>query len=141
MWPCFYGIDFASRAELIASGMGVEQIRASIGADSLAFVSLEGLTAASSQRADRLCRACFDGSYPIPVPERELAGKHVLEGAVRPGGVGRPPRASSPQPADHRADHDHAASGQVVVHNGLATVDRMDAVLGQELEADAMARP
>src|SRR5213078_909186 len=41
MWPCFYGIDFATKAELIASGLGVEEIRASIGADSLAFVSLE----------------------------------------------------------------------------------------------------
>src|SRR5215210_5068208 len=78
-WPCFYGIDFATRAELIANGLGVEEIRASIGADSLAFVSLDGLTAASDQRADRLCRACFDGSYPIPVPQRDLLGKHVLE--------------------------------------------------------------
>jgi len=83
MWPCFYGIDFASRAELIASGLGVEQIRASIGADSLAFVSLSGLTAASAQPADRLCRACFDGQYPIPVPQRDLIGKHVLEGLAR----------------------------------------------------------
>ncbi|MFX3735706.1 amidophosphoribosyltransferase, partial [Streptococcus suis] len=68
MWPCFYGIDFASRAELIASGLGVEEIRASIGADSLAYVSLDGLTAASAQPADKLCRACFDGQYPIEVP-------------------------------------------------------------------------
>jgi amidophosphoribosyltransferase len=80
MWPCFYGIDFASRAELIASGLGVEEIRASIGADSLAFVSLSGLTAASAQPADRLCRACFDGQYPIPVPQRDLIGKHVSRG-------------------------------------------------------------
>jgi amidophosphoribosyltransferase len=135
MWPCFYGIDFASRAELIASGMGVEQIRASIGADSLAFVSLEGLTAASGQRADRLCRACFDGSYPIPIPERDLAGKHLLE-----GGAGRSPVPGT-QLAGHPADHEHVAPGQVVVHNGLATVDRMDAVLGQDLAADVLARP
>ncbi len=85
MWPCFYGIDFASRAELIASGMGVEQIRASIGADSLAFVSIEGLTGASNQRADRLCRACFDGSYPIEVPQQQLIGKHLLEGPALVG--------------------------------------------------------
>ncbi len=135
MWPCFYGIDFASRAELIASGMGVEQIRSSIGADSLAFVSLEGLTAASGQRADRLCRACFDGTYPIPIPERDLAGKHLLEAGT---GVRSVPGS---QMAGHRADHEHVASGQVVVHNGLATVDRMDAVLGQDLEADVLARP
>ena len=131
MWPCFYGIDFASRAELIASGMGVEEIRSSIGADSLAFVSLEGLTAASSQPAERLCRACFDGSYPIPIPKRDLATKHVLEGA------GAVRRATRSQLAGHTAEHEHVASGQVVVHNGLASVDRMDAVLGQELDGDA----
>ena len=81
--PCFYGIDFASKAELIASGLTVEEIRASIGADSLAFVSLEGLTAATAQTADRLCRACFTGDYPIPIPQQDLIGKHVLEGLQR----------------------------------------------------------
>jgi amidophosphoribosyltransferase len=83
MNPCFYGIDFASKAELIASGLSVEEIRASIGADSLAFVSLDGLTAASAQPADKLCRACFTGEYPIALPEQELIGKHVLEGLAR----------------------------------------------------------
>jgi len=78
-WPCFYGIDFASKAELIASGLDVEGIRASIGADSLGYVSLDGLVAASEQPPNRLCRACFDGQYPIPLPAPELVGKHVLE--------------------------------------------------------------
>ncbi|MBC7677546.1 MAG: amidophosphoribosyltransferase [Pseudorhodobacter sp.] len=81
--PCFYGIDFASKAELIAAGLSVEEIRASIGADSLAFVSLEGLTAASAQPADKLCRACFTGDYPIALPEQDVLGKHVLEGVAR----------------------------------------------------------
>ena len=83
MNPCFYGIDFASKAELIAAGLSVEEIRASIGADSLAFVSLEGLTAASAQPADKLCRACFTGDYPIALPEQDVMGKHVLEGVAR----------------------------------------------------------
>ena len=48
-WPCFYGIDFATRAELVASGLDVEGVRRSIGADSLGYVSLEGLIAASEQ--------------------------------------------------------------------------------------------
>ena len=47
-WPCFYGIDFATRAELIAGSLSVEEIRESIGADSLGFVSLDGLTAATT---------------------------------------------------------------------------------------------
>jgi amidophosphoribosyltransferase len=79
-WPCFYGIDFASKAELIASGLDVEGIRRSIGADSLGYVSLDGLIVASEQPRSRLCHACFDGDYPIPLPAPELVGKHVLEG-------------------------------------------------------------
>ncbi|HEX6920172.1 MAG TPA: amidophosphoribosyltransferase [Actinomycetes bacterium] len=78
-WPCFYGIDFASPAELIANGLAVEEIRQSIDADSLAYISLEGLVAATEQPMDRLCRACFDGVYPVPLPEPELLGKHLLE--------------------------------------------------------------
>jgi amidophosphoribosyltransferase len=76
-WPCFYGIDFASRAELIANGLDVEGIRASVGADSLGYVSLEGLVASSDQPHSRLCSACFDGHYPIPLSD--TVGKNVLE--------------------------------------------------------------
>jgi amidophosphoribosyltransferase len=68
VWPCFYGIDFATRAELIAGRMSPGEICASIGADSLGYVSLEGLIEATTLPAGRLCRACFDGQYPIPVP-------------------------------------------------------------------------
>jgi amidophosphoribosyltransferase len=77
-WPCFYGIDFARRDELIAGRESIAEIMASIGADSLGYVSLEGLIAATTVPAGRLCRACFDGRYPIPVAEAER-GKHVLE--------------------------------------------------------------
>ena len=89
-WPCFYGIDFASKAELIANGLDTDGIRASIGADSLGYVSLAGLITASEQPKSRLCRACFDGEYPIALPSDEAGnptvGKHVLEGAVGCGG-------------------------------------------------------
>ena len=77
-WPCFYGIDFASRAELIAGNLGVPEIRTSIGADSLGYVSLETLIAATTLPAERLCHACFDGRYPLSVAEADR-GKHVLE--------------------------------------------------------------
>ena len=77
-WPCFYGIDFATRAELIAGSLPVAEIRDSIGADSLGFISLAGLTEATTLPAGQLCRACFNGSYPIPVAEAER-GKHLLE--------------------------------------------------------------
>jgi amidophosphoribosyltransferase len=82
-WPCFYGIDFASRAELVANGLDVDGVRRSIGADSLGYVTLDGLVGASEQPASRLCTACFDGNYPIPLPAPELVGKHVLEGIER----------------------------------------------------------
>jgi amidophosphoribosyltransferase len=94
-WPCFYGIDFATRAELIASGLDVDGIRRSIGADSLGYVSLDGLVAASEQPKSRLCRACFDGDYPIPLPAPELIGKHVLESLS--DSAGGPPSTALPR--------------------------------------------
>jgi amidophosphoribosyltransferase len=82
-WPCFYGIDFASRAELVANGLDIDGIRASIGADSLAYVSLDGLVDATTLPEQRLCTACFTGTYPIDIPDPDLIGKHVLEGIER----------------------------------------------------------
>jgi len=67
-WPCFYGIDFATRAELIAPGLSVDEICRSLGADSLGYISIEGLTASTGVSGKKLCRACFDGHYPVPVP-------------------------------------------------------------------------
>jgi amidophosphoribosyltransferase len=87
-WPCFYGIDFASRAELIAGSLSVDEIRVAIGADSLGYVSLEGLMAATTQPSGKLCHACFDGDYPLPVDAAEQ-GKYLLEGAAAgPAGSG-----------------------------------------------------
>ncbi|CAN5437353.1 amidophosphoribosyltransferase [soil metagenome] len=95
-WPCFYGIDFASKAELLANGLDNEGIRASIGADSLGYISLDGVIAASEQPKTRLCRACFDGEYPIKLPD--VVGKHVLEGIGR--AVGNPTGARAPEVAE-----------------------------------------
>ena len=78
-WPCFYGIDFASRAELIASGLDLEEIRRSIGADSLGYVSLEGLIEATTVPQEKLCSACFTGEYPIRIPADMSEGKMRLE--------------------------------------------------------------
>ncbi len=79
-WPCFYGVDFATKAELIANGLSVDEICTSIGADSLGFISLDGLVAATNNAKNDLCRACFDGVYPVALPEQALLGKHMLEG-------------------------------------------------------------
>ena len=77
--PCFYGIDMATRAELVASGLTIEEIRDFVGADSLAYISLDALVSTTRRAKTSLCRACFDGEYPIPVPQEQLAsGKDVL---------------------------------------------------------------
>jgi amidophosphoribosyltransferase len=78
-WPCFYGIDFATRAELIATGIGVEEVCTSIGADSLGYISEEGMIAATDQPASALCTACFTGSYPVGVPDTSPLGKNLFE--------------------------------------------------------------
>ncbi|MDP9608490.1 MULTISPECIES: amidophosphoribosyltransferase [Streptomyces] len=78
-WPCFFGIDFATRAELIANGLSVEEIGKSLGADSLAYISLDGMIEATTIAKPDLCRACFDGEYPMELPDPELLGKHLLE--------------------------------------------------------------
>ena len=88
-WPCFYGIDFATRAELIANGLGTEEICASIGADSLGYISLEGMIQATGQPEERLCRACFTGEYPIALPDESLLGKHLLEATLQSPTMGR----------------------------------------------------
>ncbi|MVA75404.1 amidophosphoribosyltransferase [Auraticoccus sp. F435] len=80
-WPCFYGIDFATRAQLIANGLSVEEICRSIDADSLGYISLDGLVGATTLPKDDLCRACFDGVYPVEIPLSERTGRHGLDAA------------------------------------------------------------
>ncbi|WP_037574041.1 amidophosphoribosyltransferase [Phaeacidiphilus oryzae] len=104
-WPCFFGIDFATRAELIANGLSVEEIGKSLGADSLAYISIEGMVEATDQPKERLCRACFDGEYPMELPDPGLLGKHLLEaeiasGSAASGNAERTPRAGSPADLD-----------------------------------------
>ena len=65
---CFYGIDLADPAEMIASTHSVEEIRESIGATSLAYISHDGLVAATRRPESELCRACLTARYPTAVP-------------------------------------------------------------------------
>ena len=90
-WPCFYGIDFASRAELIANGATIEEISQAIGADSLAYISEDGMIDATRQPRERLCTACFTGKYPIELPGADKLGKNLLE-RTDLGGLPPPPR-------------------------------------------------
>ncbi len=63
--PCYYGIDFASRGELIAAVKSVDEIRDHLGLDSIYYLSLEGLVEAIGAGTDTFCKACFDGKYPV----------------------------------------------------------------------------
>ena len=65
--PCFFGVDMATKWELIAANKSVEEIRQHIGADTLGFLSLEGLVQSTRQTDAELCNACFTGRYPIDV--------------------------------------------------------------------------
>jgi amidophosphoribosyltransferase len=82
--PCFYGIDFAAEDELIAGGRSVEEIRASIGATTLAYLSLDGLQEATRRPADSVCRACLTREYPTAVPEEGARAKLRFELARAP---------------------------------------------------------
>ena len=75
--PCFYGIDFPTRKELIASKYSIKKIRDFIRADSLEYLSLEGMLNAMPLPKNHFCTACFSGDYPTKLPKR--LGKGILE--------------------------------------------------------------
>ena len=67
-FPCYYGIDFSSRGELIAARMDVKELTQHLGLDSLQYLSIEGMLEASGREKpeQHFCKACFDGDYPVP---------------------------------------------------------------------------
>jgi amidophosphoribosyltransferase len=78
-FPCFYGIDMATRRELVAANFSVEEIREKIGADSLGYLSVEGLLEAVHDGEELRCLACFTGDYPIPIPQKKRVAKDIFE--------------------------------------------------------------
>jgi amidophosphoribosyltransferase len=81
MWPCYLGVDMASRDELIAANSSVDEIREAIGADSLGYLSLDGLFRAIGHPRSQFCAACLTGSYPVPV--NGVIDKHALERTIQ----------------------------------------------------------
>ncbi len=77
-FPCFFGIDTPEKDKLIASRMNDEEIAEHVSADSVKYLSIEGLIKAIGIPKNCFCCACFDGKYPIPVKEAE-GGKFALE--------------------------------------------------------------
>jgi len=76
-WPCFYGMDTADRSTLIAANMEIEEIREHLGADSLGYLSLDGLLEATGVADAGFCTACLSGDYPTSIPD--VTDKHQLE--------------------------------------------------------------
>ena len=89
-YPCFMGIDIGSKKELIAVGRTEEEICEVIGADTLAYLRMDGLVKAVGHTIDNFCLACFDGEYPVSVPVQLEMDKLALEPKVRAVPAGRP---------------------------------------------------
>ena len=68
-WPCFYGMDTVDRSTLIAAKMGVDEIAEHLGADSLGYLSLDGLLESTGVADAGFCTACLSGEYPTDIPE------------------------------------------------------------------------
>jgi len=70
-WPCFYGLDTGKRSDLLAADMSVGEISDYLGVDSLAYLDLDRLVAATGSPREAFCTACFSGDYPVPVPDHD----------------------------------------------------------------------
>jgi len=73
--PCFYGIDFPSKKELIASSHTIEEIRIFLGLDSIGYLSIEGMFKAINMSENNFCAACFNGRYPVEVKDTLTGGR------------------------------------------------------------------
>jgi amidophosphoribosyltransferase len=77
MNPCVYGIDFPDRSKLMAANYSLEEIRKYLNADSLHYLSLDGMVAATGLSKESFCMACYDGHYPVPFDP--TVDKHTIE--------------------------------------------------------------
>jgi amidophosphoribosyltransferase len=77
MNPCVYGIDFPDRSKLMAANHSIDEIRKYLSADSLSYLSQDGMVKATGLSKESFCMACYDGRYPVPYDP--LADKHIIE--------------------------------------------------------------
>jgi amidophosphoribosyltransferase len=96
--PCFYGIDFGTREELIAARKTVAEIREYLGVDSLHYITIDGMVEATGFPKDEFCLACFNEHYPIPLPRQMELGKFIFEQTRGEDGEGDSPPASTEFP-------------------------------------------
>jgi amidophosphoribosyltransferase len=83
-FPCHYGIDMATQRELVAAHHTVADVCRQIGATSLGYLSIEGLLRACGQPRERFCLACFNGDYPVPIPDDVELDKYLFETVTTP---------------------------------------------------------
>ncbi len=118
-WPCFYGMDTGSRSELLAADMSVGEIRDFLGVDSLAYLELDRLIAATGASADSFCTACLSGDYPVPVPltDSKLALEDDLADRRRRScsSMTRPDDDATPEPLTYAGAGVDIAAGERAV--------------------------
>lgn len=77
--PCYYGIDMATKKDFLATQRTLEDIRKYLNVDSLKYLSIEGLVRAIGEQKDKFCFACFNGDYPVPIPDNLKLDKYFME--------------------------------------------------------------
>ena len=77
LYPDFYGIDTPMQSQLIAANMSLVELKTHIGADSLSYISFDGMIKAMGVSEDNLCTACFTGEYPIDIGNNLRKIKHM----------------------------------------------------------------
>jgi amidophosphoribosyltransferase len=123
-WPCFYGMDTGTRGELLAANLAVAEIREYLGVDTLAYLELDRLVAATGAVGAGFCDACLTGRYPVAIPE------NLTKGVLEAGDEGREvevaaPRLLDPDEARRPADGAHPASSTgSTASAGTARVER-----------------
>ena len=85
--PCFYGVDTPRRSELIGATHTLEEIRKYLDADSVAYLSLEGLTGSVPSGSSKYCTSCYTGVYPVAFPRDEAAYLQLGSGTTPRGGA------------------------------------------------------
>jgi amidophosphoribosyltransferase len=79
LYPCYYGVDMATEQEFIANHKSLEDIRKFLNVDSLKYLSLDGLIKAIGESEEKFCFACFNGEYPVPIPENMKSDKYSID--------------------------------------------------------------
>ena len=79
LYPCYYGIDMATKKEFIANHRTIEDIRKYLNVDSLKYLTIEGLVKAIGEPKDKFCFACFNGEYPAQIPEELKFDKYSID--------------------------------------------------------------